>query len=123
MKPTLIIVDDMKHIRESLLSSLSEDFDVLDCVASGQEALEAVRTHQPQLLLMDVVMPQMSGIEAARMILGECTPAPTIIMLSGLKEENIVLQAFEAGVADYLVKPVEPETLRKVLKEAAKSAA
>ncbi|MEZ4751750.1 MAG: response regulator [Bdellovibrionota bacterium] len=66
MKPTLIIADDLEEIREKLYNVLLEDFEILADVENGQKAVEAVRRYRPQLVLMDVVMPVLSGIEAVR---------------------------------------------------------
>lgn len=124
MKPTLIIVEDVDTIRETLVTELSSDFTVLQAVADGHEAVEACQAHHPQLVLMDVVLPRMSGIEATRLILeGNQSAPPKIVMISGLNDEEIVFQALSAGAADYLVKPVEPDKIRDVLLGFARQAA
>lgn len=123
MKPTLIIVDDVKLLREELRHQLSKEFEIVAEAANGTEALEAYRAFRPQLLVMDVVMPKMSGIEATRLIMSGPSPYPKIVIVSGMKEESIVLQALEAGACDYLFKPVDLEKLRQVLWGFAKTAA
>ncbi|MCB0406288.1 MAG: response regulator [Bdellovibrionales bacterium] len=115
MKPTLIIADDLEEIREKLYNALLEEFEILADVENGQKAVEAVRRYRPQLVLMDVVMPVLSGIEAVRILHAENPESPKFVMLSGLKEESVVLQALQAGASEYLFKPVEPKKLKEVL--------
>src|SRR4051812_21419221 len=106
MKPTLIIVDDILNVRERLRDILEDEFEVVGLAASGQEAVALCTEYKPQLVLMDLVMPRMSGIEATRNILARVQPAPRIVVISALNDENVVLKALEAGAAEYLIKPV-----------------
>lgn len=96
---------------------LQEDFEILEECGSGAEAVAAFRRHAPQLMVMDVVMPGMSGIEAARQIMNSPGPHPKILMLSGITDDNVVLQAMEAGVSDYLFKPPREKKLKEVLRD------
>ena len=98
MKPTVIIVDDVRRLREELKAALEAEFTILAEAADGAQAVDACRKHSPQLVVMDVVMPNLSGIEATRQILSGPTP-PKVIMLSGLKDEKVVLS--DAGVARF----------------------
>lgn len=122
MKPTVLIVDDVRHFREELKVVLEGEFTVVAQAADGIQAVEACRRHSPQLVVMDVVMPNLSGIDATRRIMEGPTP-PKVVMLSGLKDEKVVMEALLAGASDYLFKPVDPEKLRKVLWGFLKSAA
>jgi CheY-like chemotaxis protein len=115
MKPTLIIVDDMKSVRDKLQRVLEKDFQIVGLAKSGSEAVSVVSQAVPQLVLMDLVMPGMSGLEAMRAILETVTPAPRVVIMSGLKSESVVMQAFEAGACDFLLKPLDPHILREVL--------
>lgn len=115
MKPTLIIVDDLKATRDRLHRVLQEDFEIVEEVSNGKDAVEAARHHHPRLILMDVVMPGMSGIDAAKNILTGSPPHPVVVMLSGVREERVVMEALGAGVADYLFKPVDETQLPEIL--------
>jgi CheY-like chemotaxis protein len=115
MKPTLVIVDDVKAIREKLGAALEQDFEVLGLAASAEEAISLCRTLSPDLVLMDLVMPKVSGIEATAELLQLKPRPPQVIILSGLQDENTVLRAFEAGATEYLVKPVSEKKIREVL--------
>jgi YesN/AraC family two-component response regulator len=122
MKPTVLIVDDIKVVRERINEQLSADFEVVGQAASGREAIEMCQRLKPQLVLMDLVMPEMSGIEATREILVSVEPTPKVIILSGITEEGYAAQALEAGAAEYLIKPVDAEKLKAVLKTFAEAA-
>jgi CheY-like chemotaxis protein len=115
MKPTLILVDDMPTVRAKLRELLQNDFDVLAEAGTGAEAIEACKRNPPHVVLMDLVMPGMTGIEAMRQILDSVQPPPRVVIMSGLQTESVVMQAFEAGAVDYLLKPIDGQTLREVL--------
>ncbi len=114
MKPTLIIVDDVKAIREKLSAALERDFEVLGLASSAEEALTLCRSTNPDLVLMDLVMPKVSGIDATVALL-QLAPNAKVVILSALHDENTVLRAFEAGATEYLVKPVSEKKIREVL--------
>ncbi len=122
MRPTLIIVDDIQSVREKLRESLEKEFDVVGLAGSGAEAIELCGKFSPQLVLMDLVMPKMSGIEATKALATVASP-PQIVILSALHDENIVLRALEAGAAEYLIKPVSEAKIRDVLRGLLKQAA
>lgn len=113
----------MKENRDALRAALRDDFDVVGEAENGRTAVDRARALKPRIVLMDVVMPEMSGIEATRRILGELRPAPIVVMVSGLREETVVLQAFEAGAIDYLFKPVDGPRLVELLRSLLRSAA
>lgn len=103
----LLIVDDSALMRRSLTDLLSEEpeFRVIGAVRNGAEALERVRTSGPDVVLMDLEMPVMDGVEALKRIMAEW-PLPVIIF-SGTtpRDSERVLDAMEAGAVDFLVKP------------------
>lgn len=119
MKPTVLIAEDVKKFRDELQALLADDFSVVALATNGLEAVELYRQHKPSLVVMDIVMPKLSGIEATTQILGEF-PRAKVVILSGLQDENIVLSALQAGAIDYLFKPVEGEKLKALLGDYAK---
>lgn len=124
MKPTLIIVDDDRLARAEIRRALETDFHIVGEAANGEVGLALCREHHPDIVLMDVVMPHVSGIEAARRMVTEFAIPPKIIFLSGLSDEHIILEAMDAGGTEFLVKPVSPEILRQaVLAQCLKAAA
>lgn len=105
-----LVVDDEPLARERMRALLS-DIDGVEVVGeagNGREALDAVAELQPDLLLLDIRMPLMDGLEAARH-LGELEAPPAIIFCTAY--EDHALQAFEANAVDYLVKPVRSDRL------------
>jgi response regulator NasT len=84
--------------------------------ADGLQAVEAARLHKPDAIIMDIKMPEMDGIEAARTILSENPCA--ILFLSSFNEQEIVEQASEAGALAYLMKPFRKEDLAPALEVA-----
>lgn len=108
MTVKVLIVDDSSFFRNRIEDALKSDprIQILGTAVNGKEAVEKARLLKPDLITMDVEMPQMNGIEAVRQIMRE---APTnVLMLSSLTHEGarVTLQALEAGAADYLPKDI-----------------
>ena len=106
----ILIAEDETIIRLDLRTMLEErGFDVVGEALDGQQAVELARELEPELAIMDVRMPKLDGIEAARTILAE-RPIP-IVMLTAYGQEELVSRAIEAGVFGYLVKPFREQDL------------
>ena len=105
----ILVVDDEAQIRRVLRSTLSSHGYVIREAATGEAAVEAVRKERPDLILLDVNMPGIGGIEAAREI-REMSDAP-IIMLTVRNAERDKVIALDAGADDYVVKPFGIEEL------------
>ena len=100
----ILVAEDETIIRLDLRGLLERaGYDVVAEARDGEEAVELARLHQPDLALMDVKMPRLDGIEAARRMLEE-RPIP-IVMLTAFDQRELVERAAEAGVYGYLVKP------------------
>ena len=100
----ILIAEDETIIRLDLKQLLERaGYDVVAEARDGEEAVELARLHEPDLALMDVKMPRLDGIEAARRMLEE-RPIP-IVMLTAFDQRELVERAAEAGVYGYLVKP------------------
>lgn len=117
----LLIADDHPLFRKGIHAMLAteEDLAVIEEAENGSEALELCRTLQPDLVLMDVNMPVMDGLEATRRIKEEC-PRTSILILTVLEDPDYLWQAIRAGAAGYALKITTPRELltavRKVLK-------
>jgi len=112
----VLIVDDHEIVREGLATLLSEEaaLVVVGQAANGAEAVVLAPTLQPDVVLMDLVMPEMDGIEATRAIL-RLDPACRILVLTSFVDDHQVRAAIEAGAIGYLMKDVlKPDLLRAI---------
>ncbi len=101
----VLIVDDHSVLRQALrlLLQSHDDLDVLGEVANGREAVPAAEKLQPDVVLMDVVMPGLNGLDATRQIRKRC-PRIRVLMLSGYEEDEQIIEALRAGASRYLIK-------------------
>lgn len=108
----LLLVDDQSLFREGLhiLLAQQSDFAIVAEAANGEEALAQARAHRPDVILMDLRMPAMNGIEATRRLVAEGTAA-RIIVLTTFEEDEEVFDALAAGAAGYLLKASPSERL------------
>ena len=113
----VLIVDDEPLARERLAALLREceNVEIVGQAGNGREAVEAVARLTPDVVLLDIRMPLMDGLEAARHIAGFDTP-PAVIFCTAYDEH--ALAAFEANAVDYLVKPIRRERLQAALERA-----
>ncbi|HZQ94200.1 MAG TPA: response regulator transcription factor [Candidatus Sulfotelmatobacter sp.] len=102
-KLRLLLADDHTILVEGLKALLAPEFEVVATAADGREVLKAAETHQPDLILLDISMPGLNGIEAARR-LTQSNPGAKLIILSMHADLSFVSAAFEAGVAGYVLK-------------------
>jgi CheY-like chemotaxis protein len=113
----LIVEDDgfQQKLIGRLISGL--DIDVL-FAGTGAEAIDQMWQHKPDIVLMDVGLPDTSGVEATRKIksIGQFGHVP-ILMVTGHSERNIVVESLQAGAADFLVKPFDKNTLHEKLRQ------
>lgn len=103
----ILLVDDNKSTALPLIEYLKQQGHRVSCVENGRAAVDSYRESPPDLVLMDVVMPEMDGIEATRRIkaLGGAHWVP-VLMMSSLSAKDEIIAGFEAGADDYLVKPL-----------------
>jgi DNA-binding NarL/FixJ family response regulator len=112
-KIKILLADDQTLITESLntfLSNYAEDMAVIGTALNGKEAAAITEKEQPDIILMDVLMPEMSGIEAVSVIKNK-HPEIKIIMLSTYDEDEYVRAAILAGASGYLLKAISPTEL------------
>ena len=109
---TILIVDDDVHVRDLLEVLLQNQHYRTQTAESGEQALEMVEKHAPDLILLDIMMPGMDGYEvASRLKSGKTTSNIPIIMLSALDERGARISGLEAGAEEYLNKPVDSAEL------------
>ncbi len=117
MAKSVIIVDDTYFYREAMKEILKgAGYDIIAEGADGNEAVELVRNLEPDLVILDVVMPKQSGLEAAKEIIGLGLKTK-VVMCSSLSYEPMVDEAMEAGASAYLSKPLEDEIILNELKK------
>ncbi|SFG02290.1 two component transcriptional regulator, LytTR family [Duganella sp. CF458] len=108
-KATAIIADDEEPMRDMLRKRLHEAWPELDIVAEAANGIEAIALagqHQPDIVFLDIRMPGLTGIEAARMLFNRCH----IVFITAY--DQYAIEAFEQGALDYLLKPVNLERLK-----------
>lgn len=120
----VLIVDDHAMVRQGLRTFLdlhqdSEEFpiEVVGEAANGLEAVELAGRTQPDIVLLDLVMPHMDGIQATPKIIA-CSPSSRIIILTSFGEEDKVIPAIQAGAHGYLLKDIPPNELVRAIREA-----
>lgn len=114
----IVIVDDAPFIREILRNiAITQAWDIVGEAENGQEAIQVAAKFRPQLILMDLVMPEINGLEAAKKIL-TLLPQTKIIACSTIDQENILLRAIENGCCSYLTKPFKKEEVIKAVDQA-----
>lgn len=121
MKPIrLMVVDDHVLFRRGLIGLLSDmaEFEVVGEAGSGEEALRAITKAGPDIVLLDINMPGLSGVETLR-ALREAGLETRVLMLTVSQDENDLVGAIMAGASGYLLKNVEPEMLCRTLLDVA----
>lgn len=111
-KIRLLLVDDHQIVRAGLrmLFQAEQDMEIVGEIGSGEEALQAVRNLKPDVVLMDVVMPGMSGIEATRRI-KEASPGTAVLALTMHEDEQYFFEMLQAGASGYIPKRAAPDDL------------
>ncbi|BAE51439.1 response regulator [Paramagnetospirillum magneticum] len=114
--PLKVIVADDSIITVKKLLVLIEGLghQVVATAATGREAIEAYREHRPDLMTMDISMPDMDGMEATAAIVAEF-PDARIVMVTALGQERMVIESLEAGAKGYVLKPVRIEKLSDMI--------
>ena len=118
-KITVLLADDHTIIREGLRSLLTIDghFDVVGEAADGQQTITLVEELHPEVLVLDIAMPKLNGLEAARRILQLQPSPPKILILSAHADDIYIDQVVAMGVVGYLVKQTSANFLVKAIKE------
>jgi DNA-binding NarL/FixJ family response regulator len=117
----VLVVDDHALIRRGLTELLesTEDIRVVAAIPDGDQAAEAARVHEPDVILMDLSMPTVDGIEATRRVLA-VQPQVKVVMLTSFSEHDRIRAALAAGAVGYLLKDTEPEGITTAIRDAAR---
>lgn len=115
---TVLVVDDAAFMRKVVTDALtSGGHEVIGEAANGQEAVDRYRELEPELVTLDITMPEKDGLAALREIL-DSDPAANVVMCSALGQESKVLEAVKAGAKDFIVKPFKPERVLDAVSKA-----
>jgi DNA-binding NarL/FixJ family response regulator len=113
----VLIVDDHQVVRSGLeqLLATTDDIQLVATAANGVEALARVEEFRPDVVLMDLSMPEMDGVEATRQI-GERHPSSRVLVLTSFSDQTRILDALEAGADGYLLKHAEPDDIADAIR-------
>ncbi|HDZ91473.1 MAG: sigma-54-dependent Fis family transcriptional regulator [Deltaproteobacteria bacterium] len=117
--PRILVVDDEEAMRESLNDWLKEDGYEVGLAAGGQEAIDMVRDDPWEIILLDLKMPGMDGLETLKH-LKEVRPEAEILMMTAYATVDTAVQAMKEGAFDYLVKPFDPDEIEILIKKIVK---
>ena len=114
MPKRVMIVDDALFMRTVLRDIFeSAGWQIIAEASNGEQAILDYKTHQPDLVTMDIVMPEMGGIETLKRILTD-DPAAPIIVCSAVGQDNLIIEAINAGARDFIVKPFKSAQVLEV---------
>ncbi|HXH88272.1 MAG TPA: response regulator transcription factor [Gaiellaceae bacterium] len=113
MSVRVLIVDDQALVRTGFRMILEAEagIEIVGEASDGLDALEAVREHSPDVVLMDIRMPNLDGLEATRRMVGDGNAGPRVLMLTTFDLDEYVYEALRAGASGFLLKDTPPEQL------------
>jgi len=122
MPKTILVVDDAAFMRMMIRDILAREGYVIQEAVNGRDAIEKYRETRPDLVTLDITMPEVDGIEALQEI-RKINPEARVLMVSAMGQQKLIMDALEAGAADFLVKPFQPtkvlQTVKKCLEDPA----
>ncbi len=114
----VLLVDDLAFIRMVQRDLLGrQGYEIVGEASDGIEGVKQYEALQPDIVLMDITMPNMNGLEAVRRILAQA-PQARIVICSALGQQQLILDAIHLGIKDFIVKPFKPERLLSALAKA-----
>ena len=114
---TVLLVDDAAIMRMMLKDILSKNgYDVVGEAENGAKAVEKYKELKPALVVMDITMPEMNGIEATKNI-KEFDANATIVMCSAMGQQSMVIESIQAGARDFIVKPFQPDRVLEAVQK------
>ena len=118
---TVLLVDDHKLVRQGVRAFLEAhaEFLVVGEAESGAEAVKLAEQHIPDVVLMDLIMPEMDGVEATRQV-KNISPRSQIVVLTSYHEDEHIFPALEAGATSYLLKDIDMEELAEAIRRSAR---
>lgn len=116
-RTTFVVTDDAMFMRTLLRKMLeqNDEFEVLGEAGNGFEAIEAAKKHKPDVMTLDITMPEMDGIHAVPEIL-KVSPSTRIIMVTAMGQQSMVIEAIKLGAKDFVVKPFEKSRVYQAIR-------
>ena len=117
MRKKILIADDTNLMREMLKAALDpEKYQIVGEALTGEQAVEYYKEKQPDLLILDINMPKMNGIDALAEIM-KFDPNANVIMCSAMGQQAMVIEAIQAGAKDFIVKPFQADRVIEAVKK------
>lgn len=121
-KVKVMVVDDSKTMLAMIVAHLKgTNFEVVSTASSGPEALEKYQTHRPHIVLLDIVMPEVTGVETLDQILAADGGA-NVVMISSIGTEGAVYECLKKGAKSFLQKPLKKENMITLLQSVCREA-
>ncbi len=118
-KIRLMVVDDSPFIHKAVKRALpTDDYEIVGCAENGKDGCEKYKELRPDVVLMDITMPVMDGLDAAQAILSDDSSAK-IVMLSAMGDDELMERAKGIGVKDFMQKPFDQDLIKEVLSRVA----
>jgi len=111
MSDRALVVDDSSFQRTIVSNTIEEWFEIVATAENGKEAIDQFKEERPDVITMDIMMPEMDGISAVKNI-KEISPETIIVMVTSVKQKQKMREAARAGADGYVTKPVNTEKLR-----------
>lgn len=117
MAKRILITDDALFMRVTLKNILTQNgYEVVGEATNGRESVEMFKSLKPDLVTMDITMPEMDGLAALREIKAS-DPNANVVMCTAMGQKNLVVEAIQAGAKDFIVKPFQPERVVEALQK------
>src|SRR4051812_37262878 len=117
-RPRVLLADDHRLLREAFAQMLAPECDVVGAVADGRAALAAAREFKPDIIVLDIAMPLLNGLDAARQLKG-LMPDVKVIFLTMSEDPDVAAEAFRTGASGYLLKNSAASELLQAVREVA----
>lgn len=118
MAKNILICDDAAFMRMMIKDILSKNgYEIAGEAENGAKAVEKYREIKPDLVMMDITMPEMDGIQALKKIKAE-DPSATVIMCSAMGQQAMVIESIQSGAKDFIVKPFDKDRVLEAVKKA-----
>ena len=115
----ILIVDDLSFMRDAIRSILERSgSNIIGEAENGREAFNIYRNEKPDIVLMDITMPVMDGLESLRVI-RKYDPSAKVIMCSAIGQQKYLIRAIQLGARDFILKPFQPERIMSAIQKAA----